>query len=269
RNYGIRKHVLQYDDVMNQQRTVIYGQRLQVLRGENMRSVVSDFAKALIEDAVKRYCAGEKASEWDVDGAAEYLERICLPSGLIAANREAIEAFSGQQDMQDFLLREFERFYSSREEQIAELGIDMRELERAILLRSVDARWMDHIDAMDQLRDGIGLRAYGQKDPVNEYKLESLDMFEEMVHLIQEDTLRRLCMSRIEKAQERKAVARVTSDNSAGAPAPAMRRAAPAKPNGTAQPIAYKPGEKIGRNSPCPCGSGKTYKNCHGRDTDA
>ena len=150
-----------------------------------------------------------------------------------------------------------------------------------MLLRAVDLRWMDHIDAMDQLRDGIGLRAYGQKDPVNEYKLESLDMFDEMVHLIQEDTLRRLCMSRIEKAPERRAVARATGDNSgatnaapARAPKPViMGSAAAARPQGAppapAKPIPYKAGQKIGRNSPCPCGSGKKYKNCHGKDAEA
>ncbi len=271
RNYGIRKHVLQYDDVMNQQRTVIYGQRLQVLRGENMRSVITDMGKTLIKEAVSRYCTGENAAQWDLDGIADYLERLCLASGTIEANRGTITSFPKQQDMTDFLIREFERFYENREAQISELGIDMRELERAILLRSVDIRWMDHIDAMDQLRDGIGLRAYGQKDPVNEYKLESLDMFDEMVHLIQEDTLRRICMSRIDHAQERKAAAKVTGDNSAPVRPAAPRSTKPA-PQGAApaaaKPIPYKSGEKIGRNSPCPCGSGKKYKNCCGRDAD-
>ncbi len=275
RNYGIRKHVLQYDDVMNQQRTVIYGQRLQVLRGENMRSVIESFADALEEDAVKRFCAGSSA-EWDLKGLGEYLERLCLPNGIIKANEGAIRSFAKEEDILSFLKREFGRFYDEREEKIRELGIDMRELERAVLLRAVDIRWMDHIDAMDQLRDGIGLRAYGQKDPVNEYKLESLDMFEEMVHLIQEDTLRRLCMSRIEKAPERRAAARATGDNSGAmnaAPA-APRNAAPVpsraqNAGAPAKPIPYKAGQKIGRNSPCPCGSGKKYKNCHGKDADA
>ena len=280
RNYGIRKHVLQYDDVMNQQRTVIYGQRQQVLRGENMRSVIESFADALEEDAVKRFCAGS-SGEWDLKGMADYLERLCLPQGIIRANEDTIRAFPKEEDVRAFLKREFGRFYDEREEKIRELGIDMRELERAVLLRAVDVRWMDHIDAMDQLRDGIGLRAYGQKDPVNEYKLESLDMFDEMVHLIQEDTLRRLCMSRIEKAPERRAVARATGDNSgatnavpARAPKPViMGSAAAARPQGAppapAKPIPYKAGQKIGRNSPCPCGSGKKYKNCHGKDAEA
>ena len=129
----------------------------------------------------------------------------------------------------------------------------MRELERAVLLRAVDLRWMDHIDAMDQLRDGIGLRAYGQKDPVNEYKLESYDMFEEMVRLIREDTVRRLCQARIMKPQERKQVAHATQERGA-------------EPVQEARRTPVKTAKKVGRNDSCPCGSGKKYKNCCGRN---
>ncbi len=261
RNYDIRKHVLQYDDVMNQQRGIIYGQRLQVLRGENMKTVIQDMEKSLITEAVQRYCTGENTGEWDVSGLAEYVERLCIPSGTIAANSDAISSFAGQQDMTDFLIREAERYYSGREKQIADAGFDMREIERAVLLRAVDVRWMDHIDAMDQLRDGIGLRAYGQKDPVNEYKLESYDMFEELVHLIREDTVRRLCMARIDRAPERKAAVRVTADNRSVQPASG---ASGARPQPAKKP--YIAAEKIGRNSPCPCGSGKKYKNCCGKN---
>ncbi len=259
RNYAIRKHVLQYDDVMNQQREIIYGQRMQVLRGENMRSVVLDtMVKGLINDAVKRFCAGERASEWDVKGLGEYIERLCVPGGTLQANADAISSFR-QEDMSAFLYKEAVRLYEKREAQIGEMGIDMRELERATLLRVVDMRWMDHIDAMDQLRDGIGLRAYGQKDPVNEYKLESYDMFEEMVHLIQEDTVRRLFQIRIQRAPERRAVAQPMAENQAEN---RQRVTAGAGPNRT--PV--KAGEKVGRNAPCPCGSGKKYKNCCGRN---
>ena len=259
RNYAIRKHVLQYDDVMNQQREIIYGQRMQVLRGENMRSVVLDtMVKGLINDAVKRFCAGERASEWDVKGLGEYIERLCVPGGTLQANADAISSFR-QEDMSAFLYKEAVRLYEKREAQIGEMGIDMRELERATLLRVVDMRWMDHIDTMDQLRDGIGLRAYGQKDPVNEYKLESYDMFEEMVHLIQEDTVRRLFQIRIQRAPERRAVAQPMAENKAEN---RQRVTAGAGPNRT--PV--KAGEKVGRNAPCPCGSGKKYKNCCGRN---
>ena len=161
--------------------------------------------------------------------------------------------------MSAFLYKEAVRLYEKREAQIGEMGIDMRELERATLLRVVDMRWMDHIDAMDQLRDGIGLRAYGQKDPVNEYKLESYDMFEEMVHLIQEDTVRRLFQIRIQRAPERRAVAQPMAENKAEN---RQRVTAGAGPNRT--PV--KAGEKVGRNAPCPCGRGKKYKNCCGRN---
>ncbi|MPN39201.1 Protein translocase subunit SecA [bioreactor metagenome] len=133
----------------------------------------------------------------------------------------------------------------------------MRELERNVLLRSVDTRWMDHIDAMDRLRDGIGLRAYAQRDPVNEYKMESYDMFDEMVRLLQEDSVRALYQLRIEKAPERREVAKPMRAVGAGDAAPSPRP-------GTQQ---IKKGEKVGRNSPCPCGSGKKYKNCHGANS--
>ncbi len=253
RNYQIRKNVLQFDDVMNQQREIIYGQRMQVLRGENMRDVIRSMEDALVDDAVTRFCAADYAADWDVPALTDYLERLCIKRGTLSANESAVTSFL-KEDLTAFLKREAERFYEEREHEIGEVGIEMRELERAILLRSVDSRWMDHIDAMDQLRDGIGLRAYGQKDPVNEYKLESFDMFEEMVHLIREDTVRRLCQAKIERAPERKAVAHVTVTRGADTAA----KEAPRNP--------VKAGKKIGRNDPCPCGSGKKYKNCCGKN---
>ena len=257
RNFEVRKHVLQYDDVMNQQRGVIYGQRLQVLRGENMSGVISTMTQALIDEAVSRFLTGETSKEWDLDGLRDYMERMCVPAGTIDANRDAFQSFK-KEDVAEFLKKSAARFYEEREAHFQEMGIDMRELERAILLRAVDLRWMDHIDAMDQLRDGIGLRAYGQRDPVNEYKLESYDMFEEMVHLIREDTVRRLYQVRIERTPERQSAARpmIASHGNEGAQRPAPRT-----------PV--KAGEKIGRNSPCPCGSGKKYKNCCGKNAGA
>ena len=253
RNYEVRKHVLQYDDVMNQQRGIIYGQRLQVLRGESMREVIAGMAASLIDEACSRHLTGETSKEWDLNGLREYVERLCVPAGTIEANRDAILSFK-KEEVAEFLKKTAARFYEAREAHFAEMGIDMRELERAILLRAVDMRWMDHIDAMDQLRDGIGLRAYAQRDPVNEYKLESYDMFEEMVRLIREDTVRRLYQIKIEKAPERRAAARPVTEMHGG---PTARRDAPRTP--------VKAGEKVGRNSPCPCGSGKKYKNCCGR----
>jgi len=254
RNFEVRKHVLQYDDVMNQQRGVIYGQRLQVLRGENMNSVITNMIHTLITDAANRFLSGETAREWDLNGLRDYLERLCIPVGTMDANMDSFSSFKKEEAI-EFLKKAAARFYEEREAHFKELGIDMRELERAILLRAVDMRWMDHIDAMDQLRDGIGLRAYAQRDPVNEYKLESYDMFEEMVHLIQEDTVRRLYQVKIERTPERQAAARptVASHGNEGANRPAPRN-----------PV--KVGEKIGRNSPCPCGSGKKYKQCCGKN---
>ena len=252
RNFEMRKHVLQFDDVMNQQRSVIYGQRQQVLRGENMHDVIAGMADSLMDEACARFLAGDNQRDWDLNGLRDYVERLCIPAGTIAANQEAFLSFK-REDVAEFLKKIAARFYAEREAHIQELGIDMRELERAILLRAVDLRWMDHIDAMDQLRDGIGLRAYGQRDPVNEYKLESYDMFEEMVRLIREDTVRRLYQLKIERAPERRAAAQPTVATHGGA-----QREAPRQP--------VKAGEKIGRNSPCPCGSGKKYKNCCGRN---
>ncbi|MGI6726002.1 MAG: preprotein translocase subunit SecA [Christensenellales bacterium] len=253
RNFEIRKNVLQYDDVMNQQRELIYSQRRQVLEGQDMKQTIISMGDKLLEDAVNRFCVGNP-TDWNLDGLREEIERLSVPHGTIKANLDALRSFD-KPGLLSFLRKTSGDFYAAREEEIAALGIDMREVERSILLRSVDRRWMDHIDAMDQLRDGIGLRAYAQRNPVNEYKMESYDMFDEMSRLIQEDTIRTLFQLRIQKPQERQAVARVTSQSGADRPqAPKAQ-----------QPIRLKPGEKVGRNSPCPCGSGKKYKVCHGR----
>jgi preprotein translocase subunit SecA len=252
RNYEIRKNVLQYDDVMNQQRDMIYAQRRQVLDGRDMQQPIAGMAEKLLEESVVRHCVGE-TNEWDIEALRDEMERLCIPVGTIKANEDAVKGFD-RAGLTAFLKKAAADFYAKREEEIRALGIDIRELERSILLRSVDNHWMDHIDAMDQLRDGIGLRAYAQKNPVNEYKMESFDMFDEMSRLIQEDTVRHLFQLRYQKAPERKAVARPTSLSSSGSPAMKAR-----------EPIRSKPGEKIGRNSPCPCGSGKKYKQCHGR----
>ncbi|NLM85297.1 MAG: preprotein translocase subunit SecA [Clostridiales bacterium] len=253
RNYEVRKHVLQYDDVMNQQRELIYGQRRQVLEGQDMKQTVVTMGERLLEEAVERFATGEP-HDWNIEGLREEVERLAVPVGTFKANEDAIRGFN-KQELADFLKKAAKDFYAKREEDIAALGIDMRELERNILLRSVDKRWMDHIDDMDQLRDGIGLRAYAQRNPVHEYKMESFDMFDEMNRLIQEDTIRTLFQLRIQKPQDRQAVARVTQQSSNAQPQQEKAR----------QPIKTKPGEKVGRNSPCPCGSGKKFKECHGK----
>ena len=253
RNFEIRKNVLRYDDVMNQQRELIYTQRKQVLEGENMNPAVMNMVDRMLEESVARFCAGE-AKDWDVKGLGEYLERLCIPPDTFRLKADEMRPLE-REGLIAFLTEEALRFYDARVTAITEIGIDMRELERSVILRSVDLRWMDHIDAMDRLRDGIGLRAYAQRDPVNEYKIESFDMFDEMVRLIHEDVIRTLYQIRIEKAPERRAVSRPSQTPAAGN-APARRE--------TPRPAVR--GEKVGRNDPCPCGSGKKYKHCCGKN---
>ncbi len=258
RNYDIRKNVLQFDDVMNQQRGIIYGQRQEVLAGGDMKQRVADMRETLIDEAVKR-CVTDEANKasWDVEGLTEYLERICVKPGDVKATSDGI-GMPSREALRQALLAESVAFYDERERMITEAGIDMREFERVALLGAVDRRWMDHIDAMDQLRDGIGLRAYGHKDPFVEYKFEGYEMFEEMVRLIQEDTLRRLYFAVLQQKIERKQVATPVSATHASASATGASSGGVSK-----QPA--KAAAKVGRNDPCPCGSGKKYKECCGK----
>ena len=248
RNYETRKRVLEYDDVMNRQRGIIYGQRHRVLMGENVRDSIERMVDHVIDFAAGRWMNGEEAAEWEWTEAANYLENLCCHHGALEANRAiAME----QEDRAGFIeaLKEDARaFYAEREQLMDSIHVDMRELERVMLLRSVDTRWMDHIDAMDQLRDGIGFRAYSGKNPVTEYQIESGHMFEELNHLIREDTVRRVYQTKVEVTPERVQTAKPTEARMAG--------------DGPRQPRRVKPSEKIGRNDPCPCGSGKKYKNC-------
>ncbi|MBQ6951885.1 MAG: preprotein translocase subunit SecA [Clostridia bacterium] len=255
RHFEARKHVLQYDDVMNQQRAVIYGQRRQVLGGENMQSVIQGMVSALIDDTCARFLSADQDTEKDLNGLKDYAERLFLPQGTVDANADMLRS-AKKDDAATFLKKQAQRFYEEREQLFAENGFDIREAERSILLRSVDRRWMDHIDAMDQLREGIGLRAYAQRDPINEYKMESYDMFDEMSHLIQEDTVRLLYQGRFQRPQERRPAIRITS-LSHGSDAPRPQKEAPHNP--------VKADKKPGRNEPCPCGSGKKFKNCCGK----
>ncbi len=250
RNYDIRLHVLQYDDVMNQQREIIYGQRRDVLEGGDMHDKIMEMRHTLITEAVDRHIADEGDRDtWDIAGLDEYLSRLCLDKGGVQAvygelgdktKANLVKAIEARSD----------RIYQQKEKMWTDANLDMREFERVALLGAVDRRWMDHIDAMDELRDGIGLRAYGQKNPIIEYKREGYDMFEEMVHLIQEDTLRRLYFTVLAKPVERKQVAQPTSASHGE-----EEKKAPVK----------KTDKKVGPNDPCPCGSGKKYKKCCGR----
>ncbi len=247
RNYETRKHVLEYDDVMNRQREVIYGQRRRVLMGENVRDSILKMADHVIDFAAGRWMNGEDSGEWEWKEAVNYLENLCCRHGVLEANRSLAEG-DDREGFLEALRKDSREFYAEREELMASLKVDMRELERVMLLRSVDSRWMDHIDAMDQLRDGIGFRAYSGKNPVTEYQIEAGHMFEELNHLIREDTVRRVYQTKVQVTPERVQTARPAEARMAG--------------DGPRQPRKVSPAKKVGRNDPCPCGSGKKYKNC-------
>ena len=251
KNFDIRKHVLQYDDVMNQQREVIYGQRREVLEGADMHSKIMEMRDSLIDEALARHLGDDaEAAHWDLNGLSEYLEKLCMDRGGVRVVYEGLSEKT-KAALREALIARADKIYALREKMWAEANLDMREFERVALLGSVDRRWMDHIDAMTELRDGIGLRAYGQRDPVIEYKREGYEMFEEMVRLIQEDTIRRLYFTVLAKPMERTQVAKPTSESHG------ETAEQPKKPAKTAA--------KVGRNDPCPCGSGKKYKNCCGK----
>lgn len=244
-NFNIRKHVLEYDDVMNTQREVIYSQRRQVLENENTKDSIIDMITQVIDRLLDIYVSKDiHPEEWDLKGLSEYLMDIFQ----IRYDFEGKKQDLSRDDLRQELISKALAAYEKKEE---ELGSDtMRELERYVLLKTVDQKWMDHIDAMDQLREGIGLRAYGQRDPVMEYKFEGYEMFQDMIRSIQEDTVRYLFRVQVKAAPERrqKTYNMSYSHSDSGE-----------KP----QPVRKE--KKIGRNDPCPCGSGKKYKKCCGR----
>ena len=247
-NFDIRRNVLQYDDVMNTQREIIYKQRRSVLEGENLRDSIMDMVSTLIDSAVDTY-AGDAShpGDWNWKGLLTYLGKICIPPGTFNTDDEKIYDLT-RPTAKEELMKIAEKVYRRQEE--VNGNERMREVERVITLRVVDQKWMDHIDAMDQLRQGIGLRAYGQRDPVQEYKLEGYEMFEEMVKNIQEEVVTLLFHVRVQSnVPKREKVAEPISATHGedGPKKPAVNR-----------------NRKIGRNDPCPCGSGKKYKNCCG-----
>ena len=253
RNFGIRRDVLQYDDVMNRQREVIYGQRDKVLDGESVRDNIVEMITGSIEDTVKRYTADAEIHEnWNLNGLREYyLGWLTTPDDFHFSDQE-LEDMSDK-DLIATLTDRAMDIYEKKEAQYGEPM--MREIERVVLLKTVDRHWMDHIDNMDELRRGIHLRAYGQKDPVVQYRLEGYDMFEAMIDSIREDTSRLMLTVQIRTQEEpkREQVAKPTAASGAS--------------DGSAvkQPKRKTAAEKVGRNDPCPCGSGKKYKKCCGR----
>ncbi|OCT13161.1 preprotein translocase subunit SecA [Paenibacillus pectinilyticus] len=248
-NFDVRKVVLQYDDVMNQQREIIYKQRRELLESENIREVIEGMISAVIERIVKAHCPEEQIpEEWELHEVANFVNNNLLHE----------EAQITDQDLwgkeQDEIIEQIKELVSKRyDERESEISTEfMREFEKVVALRAVDSKWMDHIDAMDQLRQGIHLRAYGGTDPLREYQFEGFEMFQEMIDNIREEVAMYIMKAHVQSNLERQAVAEgqaVDTKNEAGGKKPVVR--------GDEQ--------RIGRNDPCPCGSGKKFKQCHGQ----
>ena len=250
RNFGIRKNVLQYDDVMNRQREIIYGQRDQVLNGENLKDQIVKMMNQTVEATVKRYLpSGAEKDDWNLEGLRDYYRGWLIGPDELHYTTAELENLEPE-----FLIKTLnDRATELYEKREAEFGPEiMRELERVVLLRNVDTHWMDHIDAMEELKRGIRLRAYGQHDPVVEYRIEGFDMFDEMIAAIREDTARMILTVRfaVNEGPKREQVAKPTATSA----------------DGTDAGRTVRKGQKVGRNDPCPCGSGKKYKKCCGRD---
>ncbi|MCM1496488.1 MAG: preprotein translocase subunit SecA [Bacteroides sp.] len=247
-NFGVRKNLMEYDQINNEQREIIYAERRRVLDGENMRDVVYNMMMDTVEDCVNRTILRDApAEEWDMKALNEALLPT-VPLSPVELTEE--EKKSGDiEELKQRLKDETTRLYEQKEQEFQQED-QIRELERVILLKVIDRKWMDHIDDMAQLRQGIGLQAYGQKDPVIEYKYAGYDMFQEMTNAIKEETARLLLHVRVEQKIEREQVAKATGTNKddTAVKGPVKRKEA-----------------KIGRNDPCPCGSGLKYKMCCGR----
>ena len=246
-NYGIRKNLLEYDQVMNDQREIIYKERLRVLNGESMRDAIFKMITDRVESCVDTCISSEiPKDEWNLNE----LNQLLLPIiPLEPITEETIADIRNNKELKHLLKEKAVKLYEAKETEFPEPE-QFRELERVVLLKVIDQKWMDHIDDMDQLRQGIGLQAYGQRDPLVEYKMAGFDMFDEMTANIQEDTIRLLYHVKIEQKVEREQVAKVTGTNKDdSAPTEPKKRAA----------------AKIYPNDPCPCGSGKKYKQCCGR----
>ena len=291
RNFSIRKHVLEYDDVMNKQREIIYGQRRKVLEGEDLHAHFQKMIQQLMRETMLDFCAGlPNSADWDI---AAIQAKVADIFGDLPALKQLSKARTGldAEKLTNELTEEALARYESRVDEIGSAEL-MREAERFVLLRTVDSKWMDHIDAMDDLRDSIGMRGYAQHDPVVEYRKEGFTMFEAMNQAIQEDSVRLMMRARFnqETVTRRQSVVKnlaeghgaaesavesARSENPPAArptlagskalrPGQAGRQPSPGSNTGPAVPV-KRDKAKVGRNDPCPCGSGKKYKNCHGR----
>ena len=245
-NYGIRCHLLEYDQVMNEQREIMYGERRRVLNGESMRSSIMKMITDFVEGVVNRCVSDDKnADEWNYDEINELLLPT-IPVEPVVYD----ENVKNKNELTHVLKEKAVKLYEDKEAMFPEPET-IREIERVVLLKVIDRKWMDHIDDMDQLKQGIGLQAYGQKDPVVQYKMMGYDMFDEMTQAITEDTVRLLMHIQVEEKVEREQVAKVTGTNKDEGPS-------------VKGPV-KRTDKKIYPNDLCPCGSGKKYKNCCGR----
>ncbi len=247
-NFDARKQLLQYDDVLRQQREIIYKQRFEVLDSSNLREIIEKMIASSVERHVSAFTAEEDKTEWNLQSIIDYVNANLLAEGSIH-----VEDLEGKemQEIIDFILQKVKEAYDRKEEQLS--NDQMREFEKVIVLRAVDGKWMDHIDTMEQLRQGIHLRAYGQIDPLREYQQEGFAMFEEMISSIEDEVSKYIMKAEIRNNLERQEVAKGQAVH-------------PKEDGGEVkkkQPSRKK--ENVGRNEPCPCGSGKKYKNCHGR----
>ena len=245
-NFGIRKNLLEYDQVMNEQREIIYEERRRVLDGENMRDSIFHMISDYLENTVDRIIPADMDYEdWNLKALNRSI-RETIPE--LSVTDEDVKGMS-QKQLKHLLKERSAKAYEQKEAEFPEAE-HLREIERVVLLKVIDAKWMGHIDDMDQLRQGIGLQAYGQRDPKVEYKMLGYDMFGEMTNAITEDTVRTLFHVKIEQKVEREQVAKVTGTNKDESAVRAPKKRAD---------------KKVYPNDPCPCGSGKKYKQCCGR----
>ena len=246
-NYGIRENLLKYDEVMNEQREVVYAERLQVLNGENMRGVIMKMLTDIVEGAVDMSIGDEQSPDkWDFKELNDLLLPI-IPLKPIELTDEV--RGMKKEELKHSLKEAAIKFYESKEAEFPD-SEQIREIERVVLLKVIDNKWMSHIDDMEQLKQGIGLQAYGNRDPLVEYKMSGYEMFDDMTSAIREDTIRILCHIRVEQKVEREPAAKVTGTN---------------RDDSAARMPQRRTVQKIYPNDPCPCGSGKKFKQCHGR----
>ena len=244
-NFGIRKNLLEYDQVMNDQREIIYGERRRVLDGENMRNAIYKMITDRVENTVDRCVSDEEDKNWDVVELNELLIPVIPMQPLADDEIQSLNA----NELKHMLKERAVKLYEAKEAEFPEAEM-IRELERVVLLKTIDRKWMDHIDDMEILREGIGLQAYGQRDPLVEYKMAGFEMFDDMTASIQEETIQMLFHVKVEQKVEREEVAKVTGTN---------------KDDSTQRAPKTREAKKVYPNDPCPCGSGKKYKQCCGR----